>query len=124
MYLVGADNFREEDIPEDCFVIYQGHTGDEGAYFADLVIPSSAHLERSGSYVNMEGRVQQIRGAISPPGHARDDWMIFRALSEELGIPLPYDSLDEVRTRLAELAPHLIKYDHIELSGFEHHALK
>ena len=46
--------------------------------------------------------------------------MILRALSEELGTPLPYDSLDEVRTRLAELAPHLVRFDVVENSGFEH----
>jgi NADH dehydrogenase (ubiquinone) Fe-S protein 1 len=45
-------------------------------------------------------------------------------LSEELDIPLPYDSLDEVRTRLAELAPHLIKYNYNEPSGFESISLK
>ncbi len=56
---------------------------------------------------------------MSPPGFARDDWMILRALSEELGTPLPYDSLDEIRTRMAELAPHLVKFDYIENSGFE-----
>lgn len=50
--------------------------------------------------------------------------MILRALSEELGIPLPYDCLDEVRTRLAELAPHLIKYNAVEKSGFEYLGLK
>lgn len=123
MYLLGADNFREEDIPEDSFVIYQGHTGDEGAYFADLVIPTASYLEKQGSYVNFEGRVQQTRAAIAPPGHSREDWMIFRALSEELGSPLPYDSLDELRTRMAELAPHLVKYEYIEPSGFEHLSL-
>lgn len=43
--------------------------------------------------------------------------MVLRALSEELGTPLPYDSLDEVRTRIAELAPHLVKYDYIDRSS-------
>ena len=72
----------------------------------------------------MDGRVQQTRQAASMPGFARDDWMVLRALSEELGTPLPYDSLDEVRTRLAELAPHLVKYDHIEPSTFEDKAVR
>jgi len=62
--------------------------------------------------------------ATAPPGFAREDWMVIRALSEEIGCPLPYDSLDEVRTRLAELAPHLIKWDYIENSGFEGLSLK
>jgi len=51
--------------------------------------------------------------------------MVLRALSEELGSPLPYDSLDEVRTRIAELAPHLVRYDTIDRSSvFEEIALK
>jgi NADH dehydrogenase (ubiquinone) Fe-S protein 1 len=123
LWLMGADNFRAEDIPDDCFVIYQGHTGDEGAYYADLIIPSSSYIEKQGSFVNMDGRVQQTRGAIASPGHARDDWMILRALSEEMGCPLPYDHMDELKSRIAELAPHLVKYDHVESSGFEGLAL-
>jgi len=124
VYLLGADNFRHEEIPEDAFVIYQGHTGDEGAYYADLIIPGASYLEKQALFVNTDGRPQQTRSAQAPPGFAREDWMILRALSEELGTPLPYDSLDEVRTRLAELAPHLVKFDVIENSGFEDLALK
>jgi len=119
VFLLGADNFRHEDIPEDAFVIYMGTTGDEGVYYADLILPTASYLEKDGSYVNMDGRLQMARSAATPPGFAREDWMVLRALSEELGTPLPYDSLDEVRTRLAELAPHLVKYDYIEPSGFD-----
>jgi len=119
MFLLGADNFRHEDIPEDAYVIYMGTTGDEGVYYADLILPTASYLEKQGTFVNMDGRVQSTRNAATPPGFAREDWMVLRALSEELGTPLPYDSLDEVRTRLAELAPHLVKYDYIEPSGFE-----
>jgi NADH dehydrogenase (ubiquinone) Fe-S protein 1 len=57
VYLLGADDVRVDDIPEDAFVIYQGHTGDEGAYFADLILPSSAYQEKTGTYVNTDGRV-------------------------------------------------------------------
>lgn len=117
VFMLGADNFRHEDIPEDAFVIYAGHTGDEGVYYADLILPTSSYLEKQGTFVNMDGRVQQTRSACTPPGFAKDDWMVLRALSEELGCPLPYDSLDEVRTRIAELAPHLVKYDYIERSS-------
>lgn len=120
VFILGSDNFRHEEIPEDAFVIYQGHTGDEGAYYADLILPSSSYLEKNALFVNTDGRPQQTRGVVSAPGFAQDDWMILRALSEELGTPLPYDTLEEVRTRAAELAPHLIKYDFNESSGFEH----
>lgn len=119
VYLLGADNFRHEEIPEDAYVIYQGHTGDEGAYYADLILPTSSYLEKNGTYVNTDGRPQQTRAVLSAPGFAQHDWMVLRALSEELGTPLPYDTIDELRTRLAELSPHLIKYDVIENSGFE-----
>jgi len=122
--LLGADNFRHEEIPEDAFVIYQGHTGDEGAYYADLILPTSSYLEKAGTFVNTDGRPQQTRAALSSPGFSQHDWMVLRALSEELGTPLPYDTIDELRTRLAELAPHLIKYDVIEGSGFEELAHK
>jgi len=58
VYLLGADNFRHEEIPEDAFVIYQGHTGDEGAYYADLILPTSSYLEKNTIYVNLDGRPQ------------------------------------------------------------------
>jgi NADH dehydrogenase (ubiquinone) Fe-S protein 1 len=119
VFILGADNFRHEDIPEDAFVIYMGTTGDEGVYYADLILPSASYLEKQGTYVNMDGRVQQARAALTPPGFARDDWMVLRALSEELGAPLPYDSLDELRTRIAELAPHLVRYDTIEPASID-----
>lgn len=119
VYLLGADNFRHEDIPEDAFIIYQGHTGDEGAYYADLILPAASYIEKTALYVNTDGRVQQARQALAPPGFAREDWQILRALSEELNCPLPYDSIDEIRSRIAELAPHLVKVDYVENSGFE-----
>lgn len=58
VYLLGADNFRHEEIPEDAFVIYQGHTGDEGAYYADLILPGAAYTEKQGLFVNTDGRPQ------------------------------------------------------------------
>jgi len=68
VYLLGADNFRHEEIPEDAFVIYQGHTGDEGAYYADLILPTSSYLEKNSTYVNVDGRPQQTRAIVSSPG--------------------------------------------------------
>ena len=63
VFILGADNFRHEEIPEDAFVIYQGHTGDEGAYYADLILPGSSYLEKSALFVNTDGRPQQSRAA-------------------------------------------------------------
>lgn len=68
VYLLGADNFRHEEIPEDAFVIYQGHTGDEGALYADLILPTSSYLEKQATFVNTDGRPQQTRAAVTAPG--------------------------------------------------------
>lgn len=57
VFLLGADNFRHEDIPEDAYVIYMGTTGDEGVYYADLILPTASYLEKQGTFVNMDGRV-------------------------------------------------------------------
>ncbi|MBS0538503.1 MAG: molybdopterin-dependent oxidoreductase, partial [Proteobacteria bacterium] len=82
------------------FVIYQGHHGDAGANRADVILPGAAYTEKPGTYVNTEGRVQQGQRAAYPPGDAREDWAILRALSERLGKALPYDTIDQVRARL------------------------
>lgn len=115
---MGADKIEKKDIPEDAFVVYIGTHGDVGAYYADFILPAAAYTEKTATYVNTEGRPQLTRLAVQPPGLARNDWEILRALSEELGQTLPYDTLEEIRYRIAELAPHLLKYDYIEPTLF------
>ena len=95
----------------NAFVVYQGHHGDAGAHRADVVLPGAAYTEKSGIYVNTEGRVQQTRISVFPPGDAREDWKIIRALSAAMGKPLPYDNLAALRTRMAEAAPYLGRVD-------------
>jgi NADH dehydrogenase/NADH:ubiquinone oxidoreductase subunit G len=74
-----------------------GTHGDEGIYYADVVLPSATYTEKDATYVNTEGRVQVTRLVVQPPGQAKEDWKILRALSEEIGQELPYDTHDEVR---------------------------
>ncbi|OAX79700.1 NADH-ubiquinone oxidoreductase 78 kDa subunit, mitochondrial [Emergomyces africanus] len=114
VWLLGADEVTEADIPKSAFVIYQGHHGDRGAQLADVVLPGSAYTEKSGTYVNTEGRVQMTRAATSPPGAARDDWKIIRAASEFLGAPLPYDDVEMLRDRMEMISPALRRYDVVE----------
>ncbi|KAL2424375.1 NADH-ubiquinone oxidoreductase 78 kDa subunit, mitochondrial [Exophiala dermatitidis] len=114
VWLLGADEISEADIPKDAFVIYQGHHGETGAQLADVVLPGAAYTEKSGTYVNTEGRVQLTRAAVSLPGAARTDWKIIRAASEFLGVPLPYDDLEVLRDRLEEISPALRRYDSLE----------
>jgi NADH dehydrogenase (ubiquinone) Fe-S protein 1 len=112
LFLLGADAgvIKKEDIPADCFVVYQGHHGDVGAQMAHAILPGAAYTEKQGTYVNTEGRPQQTMVAVTPPGLAREDWKILRALSEVVGTPLPYDNLDELRNRMEKAAPHICQY--------------
>jgi len=126
LFLLGADEgtISRCDLPSDCTIIYQGHHGDHGASMADIVLPGAAYTEKQGTYVNTEGRSQQTLVAVTPPGMARDDWKILRALSEVLGHRLPYDTLNEIRGRLEEVAPHLTRYGHMEETKFAGKALE
>ena len=120
VYLMGADAgaVSRSDLPKDAFVIYQGHHGDAGAEIADCVLPGAAYTEKQATYVNMEGRAQQTIPALSPPGMARQDWKIIRAISEVVGETLPYDNLQEIRQRLTEVAPNLTRYGLVEEANF------
>jgi NADH dehydrogenase (ubiquinone) Fe-S protein 1 len=117
VWLLGADEFTEAEIPKDAFIVYQGHHGDKGAQIADVVLPGGTYVEKSATYVNTEGRVQMTRRAVSFPGAAREDWKIIRAVSEYLGAQLPYDDIEQVRDRMEEISPALRRYDSIEPSG-------
>ncbi|KAK2018896.1 NADH dehydrogenase [Colletotrichum eremochloae] len=114
VWLLGADEISEKDIPKNAFVVYQGHHGDRGAQLADVVLPGAAYTEKAGTYINTEGRVQMTRAATSLPGAARTDWKIIRAASEFLGAPLPYDDVAQLRNRMAEVSPALAAYDVVE----------
>ena len=117
IWLLGADEISDVEIPNGAFVIYQGHHGDRGAQIADVVLPGAAYTEKSGTYVNTEGRVQMTRAAVTLPGAARDDWKIIRAVSEYLGAPLPYDDIEALRDRMEEISPVLRRYDIVEPSS-------
>jgi len=86
-------------------VVYQGHHGDAGAHRADVILPGAAYTEKSGTYVNTEGRVQRGFNAVYPPGEAREDWRILRAFSATIGRALPYDDVEALRARLEQANP-------------------
>ncbi len=117
LYLLGADEF-EVSKTGNAFVIYQGSHGDRGARLADVVLPGAAYTEKSGTYVNTEGRVQVGERAVFPPGDAREDWAIVRALSEHLGQKLPFDSLRELRQAMYAAHPHLAAIDQVTPEAF------
>ncbi len=105
---LGAD---EIDVEPGAFVVYIGTHGDRGAHRADVILPGAAYTEKSGVYVNTEGRPQFAERAVFPPGDAREDWSILRALSEPLEARLPFDSLTQLRATLAAAYPDLMRFD-------------
>jgi len=111
LFLLGAD---ETKVPDSTFVVYIGSHGDRGAHRADVILPGAAYTEKSGIYVNTEGRVQMANRASFPPGEAREDWAIIRALSEVLGKKLAYDSLAALRQAMFKAVPHLMRVDQIQ----------
>lgn len=105
-FFLGADEV-DYGLFAKTFKVYVGHHGDNGAKHADVVLPGAAYSEKGGTYVNLEGRVQRGERAVFPPGDAREDWAIFRALSDVLGKRLPFDSFDALRNAMAQAVPTL-----------------
>ena len=109
VYLLGADEIDAGALG-DAFVIYQGTHGDRGAHRADVILPGAAYTEKSATYVNTEGRVQMTQRAVFPPGQAKEDWAILRALSAHAGKTLPFDSLAELRASLYKVVAAAATY--------------
>jgi NADH-quinone oxidoreductase subunit G len=111
LFLAGVD---EVDVPSGAFTVYIGTHGDRGAHRADVILPGAAYPEKNGLYVNTEGRVQMAKRAGFPPGDAREDWAILRALSDVLDKRLPFDSFAVLRQALFAAHPHMARVGAIE----------
>ncbi len=121
LYLLGADEI-ELPPPGKSFVVYQGHHGDRGAHRADVILPGAAYTEKSVTYVNTEGRAQMTERCVFPPGEAKEDWAILRALSAKIGHTLPYDTLAALRAAMYKAAPSLARLNTVQaapLAGVE-----
>ncbi len=114
VYLLGVDNEETlSEISPNAFVIYQGHHGDTGAKRADVILPGAAYTEKSGLYMNTEGRVQMAKKCVDAPGEAREDWKVLRALSAVVGTPLSYDDLFQLRARIFREFPQFESLDQL-----------
>ncbi|HIF60517.1 MAG TPA: NADH-quinone oxidoreductase subunit G [Rhodospirillales bacterium] len=111
-FLLGADEIDMKTLG-DGFSIYIGHHGDAGAHRADVILPGAAYTEKNATYINLEGRAQRTQLATFPVGEAREDWTIIRALSTELGVTLPFDTLEDLRLEMVKNTPSLDKIDKV-----------
>jgi len=123
VFLLGVDNPEViNNIHPHAFVVYQGSHGDLGAHRADLILPAAAYTEKDGIYMNLEGRTQRARRAVFPPGQAREDWKIIRAISDQADLSIGYNDIADVRTEMGAQYPALMAYDEIqdvELKAFK-----
>ncbi|MFQ5535472.1 MAG: NADH-quinone oxidoreductase subunit NuoG [Sphingomonadales bacterium] len=117
VYLLGADEIDAERLKK-AFVIYQGSHGDAGVKHADVILPGAAYTEKNALWVNTEGRVQEGLRAVHPPGDAREDWTVIRALSEVLGHKLPFDSREGLHRLMIEQHPTFGAIDTVERTGW------
>lgn len=125
LFLLGVDEFdARATVGWKCFTVYIGHHGDHGAARADVILPACAYTEKEGLYVNTEGRPQIARRAVTPPGMAKEDWRIFRGLSEVLGKALAYDNFAQLRKSMAERYPHLQEIDERSVAHWSVPAVK
>ncbi|MFA5899456.1 MAG: NADH-quinone oxidoreductase subunit NuoG [Hyphomicrobium sp.] len=118
LFLLGAD---EIDLPDagTAFIIYQGHHGDRGAHRADVILPGAAYTEKSGTYLNTEGRPQMTERCVFAPGEAKEDWAILRALSAKIGNALPYDTLPQLRTEMYKDVPGFARLDVVPAAALD-----
>ncbi len=114
LFLLGADEM--DFAKKSAFTVYIGSHGDNAAHVADVILPGATYTEKSGTWVNTEGRVQMGNRAGFAPGDAREDWAILRALSDVLGKKLPFDSLLQLRAKLYAAHPHFAAIDEIAAS--------
>jgi len=115
VYLLGVDNEETVSaINPHSLVIYQGHHGDLGAHRADVILPGAAYTEKDGTYMNTEGRAQRGRRAVFPPGEAREDWSIIRALSDHCNQALDFIDHGELRAQMVQEFPRLGAYDEVQ----------
>ena len=119
LYLLAADEMDLNGIDASCFVIYQGSHGDAGARIADVILPGAAWCEKDALFVNTEGRVQHAQRATFPPGDAREDWAIIRALSAVLGKTLGFDNHDELREVLYTAIPGFADQGGVAVNAFK-----
>lgn len=88
----------------------------ETAWFADVILPATAHAEKEGTFTNTNRQVQLGRPAITPPGEARQDWKIIVDLANELGLNWQYEAVSDVFNEMAQIMPSLnnITWDRLQ----------
>ena len=101
VFLMGLDEI-ESSLLKNAYVVYLGHHGDKAASIADVILPTPAYTEKASTYMNIEGRVIQTNKCHNPLGEAREEWKIFRVLSDLINQKLKFNNLSELRKEITK----------------------
>jgi len=104
VFLLSCDEINHS-ILEEAFTVYLGHHGDTLAQLANIVLPTPAYTEKSSTYLNMEGRVLQTTRCYHPLGESKDEWKIFRSLSNNFLSKLKFNNLSDLRNEISNFFP-------------------
>ena len=101
VFLMGLDEV-DLSILKNAYVVYLGHHGDQSASVADVILPTPAYTEKTSTYMNIEGRVIQTNKCHNPLGEAKEEWKIFRVLSNLINHQLKFNNLSELRDEITK----------------------
>lgn len=119
LYIIGADNINISELSGKCKIVYQGHHGDNIAKYADVILPGAAYTEKTGIYINLEGRVQKTEMAVQPLGDAKADTQILIELTNAIGRQKLPDDVYAIRGLMYEEYPYLANFDSIKPEIFK-----
>ncbi|MGI8728916.1 MAG: formate dehydrogenase subunit alpha [Solirubrobacteraceae bacterium] len=103
------------------FLVVQDIFENETTRYADVILPASSFLEKSGTFTNAERRIQLVAPAIEPPGDARTDFDILTTISAALGHDMGLGSPAEAMDEIAALTPDWagVSHDRIGRGGLQ-----
>ena len=95
----GSEHIASEQF-DNCFRVYFGHHGDEGAMKSDIILPTPLYTEKNGIFVNIEGRPQEAKKCHNPIGSAKEEWSIIKKLSDEFSFVFEPNTFEQLRSEL------------------------
>jgi formate dehydrogenase major subunit len=127
LYIKGEDtitsdsnaNYVADALRQLEFLIVQDINFSETCAYADLVLPACPSLEKEGTYVNTERRIQRLYKALEPLGYSKADWEIIQLIANKLGANWSYKHPSDVMIEVARLTPSLAGVTYARLEGYK-----
>lgn len=126
LYIVGEDTvmvdcgtpLTKEALEKVDFLVVQDMFMTETAKLADVILPAAASLEKDGTFVNTERRIQRFYKAMEPLGDSKPDWVIIQMIANAIGANWNYNHPSEIMDEVARLCPVFAGVSYSRLEGF------